>query len=103
MAAQRSRDLRWWALRALEKVYPGDLSERTIALTLAGISYTVSPGELSTHLAYLEEKGYVERRHLKSRELNEERDVARLTAKGKDLLEGNIAADPGIDSAGPLD
>jgi DNA-binding PadR family transcriptional regulator len=96
------KDLRWWILNIADKAYPREVSERTVSLTLAEVRYPVGPGELATHLAYLEEKGYVERSVVKSRELGEERALVRLTAKGKDLLEGNIPADPGIDTSGKL-
>lgn len=96
------KDLRYWILNIADKVYPREVSERTVSLSLAGIRYPVGPGELATHLAYLEEKGYIERSEVKSRELGESRPLVRLTAKGKDLLEHNIPDDPGIDTSGKL-
>lgn len=98
----QARDLRWWVLNIAHKNYPHEVSERAIGLTLADLGYSVSSGELATHLAYLDEKGYIARSEAESREMGEGRQLVRLTAHGKDLLEHNIPDDPGIDSSGPL-
>jgi len=92
-----SKEVRKWVLVTLEKSYPYGASEELLALTLAGLELAVSPGELRAHLAYLEEKGYLGRERVEVAGLSGlHRHVARLTAKGKDLLEGSTGPDPGI-------
>ena len=100
--ALRARDLRWWILTIAEKNYPREVAERLIGLALADVGYSASAGELGTHLAYLEEKGYIARSKAGGRELGGTQVLVRLTARGKDLLEHNIPDDPGIDTSGPL-
>lgn len=91
-----SREIRGRILKILEVDYPNEISDRLIALTLNDISYNVSPALLQGYINYLEEKGYVEARPLEAPELGMSLMVAKLTAKGKDLLEGNIPPDPGV-------
>lgn len=90
------REIRKWLLITLEKSYPYGASEELLGLTLSGLRLEVSPGELRAHLAYLEEKGYVARERVEVRRAGVHRHVAKLTAAGKDLLEGNVPADPGV-------
>lgn len=53
--------------------------------------------EISTHLNYLESKGYITKRAVSDKRLgNYEVVVAQITPKGVDLLEANIPEDPGI-------
>ncbi len=93
---QEPREIRKWILITLEKSYPFGASEELLALTLSGLRYGLSPGELRAHLAYLEEKGYLVREKVEVRRAGVHRHVAKLTASGKDLLEGNIGPDPGV-------
>lgn len=77
-----------------------------VSLDQVGVSLSIN--ELKTRLCYLEEKGYVELRRRKDipgyhRKLDEpgggranDLVTAKLTAKGIDLVEGNIPNDPGI-------
>jgi DNA-binding PadR family transcriptional regulator len=93
---QEPREIRKWLLITLEKSYPYGASEELLGLTLAGLRLETSPGELRAHLAYLEEKGYLGRERVEVRRAGVHRHVAKLTAAGKDLLEGNIEPDPGV-------
>jgi DNA-binding PadR family transcriptional regulator len=95
-ASHEPREVRKWILLTLEKSYPFGASEELLSLTLSGLRYRVSTGELRAHLAYLEEKGYLTSERLEVRRARIHRHVAKLTAAGKDLLEGNIAPDPGV-------
>ncbi len=95
-AAQDPREVRKWILITLEKSYPYGASEELVALTLSGLRYPLKAAELRAHLAYLEEKGYLTRERLEVRRAGVHRHVAKLTAAGKDLLEHNIAPDPGV-------
>jgi hypothetical protein len=97
------RNERWWVMHLLESVYPAEMSERSLCLGLEGNpDLHLSAGEVSAHLAYLAEKGFVARRAPKVPATGEEVPMARLTAHGKDLLDGVIDPDPGIDTSGPL-
>ncbi|GAB6170770.1 hypothetical protein JCM15765_02480 [Paradesulfitobacterium aromaticivorans] len=98
MAMQRNeaREIRGRILKILEINYPEAVSERIVSLTLNDINYAVSPGVLAGYLEYLEEKGYVENHELESKDLGMIMRVSRLTARGKDLLEGNIEPDVGV-------
>jgi DNA-binding PadR family transcriptional regulator len=91
-----AREIRGRILKILDVDYPNEISDRIISLTLGDISYNVNPAILQGYLNYLTDKGYVECRRLESDELDISMNVAKLTAKGKDLLEGNIPPDPGI-------
>ena len=95
-AGQEPREVRKWILVTLEKSYPYGASEELLALTLTGLRLGVSPGELRAHLAYLEEKGYLARERVELKRARVHRHVAKLTAAGKDLLEGNTGPDPGV-------
>jgi len=91
-----AREIRGRILKIVEIDYPNEVSDRVISLTLNDINYSVSPAVLAGYLEYLEEKGYVDTRVIESKDLDLTRRVAKLTARGKDLLEGNIPADPGV-------
>jgi DNA-binding PadR family transcriptional regulator len=91
-----AREIRGRILKILDLDYPHEVSDRVIALTLNDISYNVNPAILQGYLDYLKDKGYVECRQLESDDLGLTMRVAKLTAKGKDLLEGNIPDDPGV-------
>ncbi|MDI3480804.1 MAG: hypothetical protein PWQ97_459 [Tepidanaerobacteraceae bacterium] len=91
-----SREIRGRILKILDVDYPHEISDRVISLTLGDISYNVNPAVLQGYLDYLEEKGYIECKQLEYDDLSIDMRVAKLTAKGKDLLEGNIPSDPGI-------
>jgi len=95
-ASQELKEVRKWVLVTLEKSYPYGASEELLALTLSGLRLRVSPGELRAHLAYLEEKGYLARERVELKRAGVHRHVAKLTASGKDLLEGNTGPDPGV-------
>lgn len=89
-------EIRKWILVICEKAYPYGASEELIELTLDNLDYNQSPTEIQGHLTYLEDKGYIEVEELKAPEAGLKRRIAKLTPKGKDLLEGNIPTDPGI-------
>ncbi|GAB6173291.1 hypothetical protein JCM15765_27690 [Paradesulfitobacterium aromaticivorans] len=98
MAMQRSeaREIRGRILKILEINYPEGVSDRIISLTLNDINYAVNSGVLAGYLEYLAEKGYVENNEIDNHELNMQMRISKLTAKGKDLLEGNIDQDVGV-------
>lgn len=91
-----AKEIRGRILKILEIDYPNAVSDRVISLTLNDINYNISPAVLEGYLSYLEEKGYVEVATVESKELGISMKVAKLTAKGKDLLEGSMGADVGV-------
>jgi len=58
--------------------------------------YQVSEEGLEFHLKYLEEKGYVETKHLRAVKAGLEMTAVRATARGVDLAEGRIAEPAGV-------
>ncbi len=93
------RIIRGRILKVLDFSYPYPAGDRLISQILCDNMYQCTPAELQVHLAYLEEKEYIDLTDVASEELGH-RKLAKLTAKGKDLLEGSIAADPGVDLNG---
>lgn len=96
MQRNEAREIRGRILKILEINYPEGVSDRLVNLTLNDISLSVSPGVLAGYLEYLAEKGYVTNHEIDSKDLGMTLRVAKLTAKGKDLLEGSIEDDPGV-------
>lgn len=89
------KELRLRILKALDYNYPTGLSEKLVARTLAAAYYEVTGRELTAQLAYMKEKGYIELEQVGFEDLGLERRMVRLTAKGKDLVDGNTG-DPGV-------
>lgn len=76
-------------------IYPfEETGDEVIKDTLDEAEINTNIAVLAGHLAYLEEKGYIEVREAKDRGISMK--MVRLTAKGKDLLEGNIDPDVGV-------
>lgn len=96
MQAHEAREIRGWILRILNYNYPESLSVEAITLTLGKLEYSVTSFAVAGFIDYLEEKGYLESRQVEVPEAGIARRVVRLTARGKDLVEGNIPADPGV-------
>ena len=93
---RENKEVRADILRVLKASYPVPISDRILAEALSGVNYSIMPTELTAHLVYLRDKGYVKMQEYKDDEFNLSRDVYVLSAKGVDLLEGNIPPDPGI-------
>jgi len=91
-----SQEVRHYILVALDKALPVGASQELLELTLDTIGLMVSDSELEVQLGYLKEKGYVTTEKVTDRHTKISRKIAKLTAKGIDLIEGNIPADPGI-------
>jgi len=92
--ALRSRQVRIWILKGLAHVYPDSLDLIAIESILAGVDLSITQPELWREIEYLTEKEYVAHEELGKGSLK--RKVVRLKAKGLDLLDGNIEADPGV-------
>jgi hypothetical protein len=59
--------------------------------------YPLTEEQLKFHLNYLEEKGYVESKHLRAVRAGLEMTAVRATAAGVDLAEGRIAEHTGVE------
>ncbi|MBB6673004.1 hypothetical protein [Cohnella nanjingensis] len=89
-----NKEVRGFILSILKLQYPGTASDRLISLTLNDSHLESALPQIRGHLHYLEEKGYVKTEE--GNELGMQRTMATLTAKGIDLLDGNIPDEPGI-------
>jgi hypothetical protein len=90
-----AQEIRGRILKILNFQYPGALSAQMLNYGLKAARYDCET-TLKAHLAYLSEKGYVAVDSVGFADLDLKRDMARLTALGKDLVEGNLPADPGV-------
>lgn len=90
------KELRGRILAILDYNYPAGLGTKLVAQSLAAAKFTISRREFIAQLAYLSEKGYIIVRSVGFEDLNLERELVTLTAKGKDLVDGNIDPDPGV-------
>ncbi len=93
----RPKFIRGQILKLLQKNLPADLSADMLWDWMDIRNYSITDTELLVFLSYLEEKGYIA---LKAERLDTEsmdRVMVSLTPKGTDLLEGNIADEPGIE------
>lgn len=94
MAKHDYRITRGEILRMLYRLYPDVVGDNVLKITFTW----VTPGVLEGHVAYLVEDGYARREDIDHSkfEFSTASYLLKITAKGIDLLEGNIAADPGI-------
>lgn len=90
------KEIRGRVLKALDFEFPRAMSFQMIGYALQSARYQCTPGQIQAHLAYLEQKGYVRMENVGLEDLALRRDMATLTAQGKDLVEGNIPDDPGV-------
>lgn len=91
-----AREIRGRILKVLHTNYPLPAGDHLLSEILTDAQYNVSPAQVEVHLTYLSEKGYIELSAVSSQELSLTRNLAKLTATGVDLLEGNIESDPGV-------
>lgn len=90
------KELRGRILKALDYEYPRSISKKMLVHALQSARYTCSKSHLDAHLSYLQEKGYIKVEYVGVEKLDFGRNMVTLTAKGKDLVEGNIDNDPGV-------
>ncbi|GBF34130.1 hypothetical protein DCCM_3242 [Desulfocucumis palustris] len=96
MIISQSKELRGFVLNMCKVNYPHGCSEQLIQTTAEQNQFDVSTGLIAGHIEYLEEKGYVRVDEIKNNRLKIVRKMVYITAKGIDLLEGNIPEDPGV-------
>ena len=90
------KEIRGRILKALDFEFPRAMSFQMIGFALQSARYQCSPSQIHAHLAYLEQKGYVTMEDVGLHDLDLRRNMATLTAAGKDLVEGNVPDDPGV-------
>ncbi|TEB09316.1 hypothetical protein [Pelotomaculum propionicicum] len=95
-ARNEARELRGFILSICMHNYPHGCSEKLIATTVGENQFDSSPALLRGHIEYLLEKGYVRTEVAEAKHLGISRTLVYITAKGIDLLEGNIQPDPGV-------
>ncbi len=91
MEAIKNREIRGCILRALAKTQFRAISNKSLAMALISVTTDIYP-----HLCYLEDKGYITIAYVHEDELTGVESLINLTAKGVDLIEESIPADPGI-------
>lgn len=94
---QQNKAIRGYIMRALARGNQNTLLCRQIVNALTNDGLIVSP-DISKHLDYLKEKGYIEfvGKRINSYNVYRNDGVIHLTAKGVDLIEDTIS-DPGVD------
>ena len=90
------KELRGRILAVLDYNYPAGLSEKLVLQSLIAARFDVTKRELKAQLAYLAEKGYVTLQQVGFTDIDLARQMVKLTASGKDLVDGNLEADPGV-------
>ena len=90
------KEIRGRILKALDFEFPRAMSLQMISYALQSAQYNCSQGQIRAHLAYLEQKGYIRLESVGLEDLDLRRDMVTLTVQGKDLVEGNVPADPGV-------
>ncbi len=96
MKISEAKELRGFILSMCKVNYPHGCSEQLVQITVSENDFAASPALLAGHFEYLEEKGYVRVEEARNDKLGISRRMIYITAKGIDLLEGNIPPDPGI-------
>ena len=94
---QQNKAIRGYIMRSLARGNQNTLLYKQISNALINDGLIVSP-DISKHLDYLKEKGYIQfvGKNVNSYNVFRNDGAIRLTAKGVDLLEDTIS-DPGVD------
>lgn len=95
--AERNKAIRGYIIRCLVKGYNNTALVRQISNAMMGANLIVTP-DISKHLAYLEDAGYIEftGQRVTAYTAYARDAVVRLTRAGVDLVEGTTE-DPGVD------
>jgi repressor of nif and glnA expression len=91
---ERYRKTRGNTLRILVKWHPAPLSCNEIHVFLDALGYSITREELESHLAYLEEAGYIRMEKRKAEGVEAQR--VWITKKGIDIID-KFANDVGVD------
>lgn len=95
--AQHNKAVRGYIMRSLVKGHNNSLLCRQLVNVMVNDGLIISP-DISKHLDYLVNKGYIEFTNERVNSYNAYANdaVIRLTVKGIDLLEGSTPDDPGV-------
>lgn len=95
--AQHNKAVRGYIMRSLVKGHNNSLLCRQLVNVMVNDGVIISP-DISKHLDYLVNKGYIEFTNERVNSYNAYANdaVIRLTVKGIDLLEGSTPDDPGV-------
>jgi len=85
---------RGWVMRILDRAYPDGIDRDIVKKQLIDLRFTTSEVDMKAISAYLEEKGLIEIDIIGVAGL--ERTILKLTAKGKDLIDGTIETIAGV-------
>jgi len=91
MEKARREQIRWIALDALNHGRPYEVAEPLILGAIQGVPVQCTALDLRRELAYLQERGLIEIKHLEGAPW-----TAELTRAGVDVVEYTIAVEPGI-------
>ena len=92
----KDKSVRAHILRLLKYANYEELSTEVLRTGLAQTGLEEPVAVIEGHLTYLADKGYVETRMVEDPDLGVKMTLARIKAKGMDLLEGSIGHDPGL-------
>lgn len=73
-----------------------ELGDHLIRMLLEGTPYEASLESIKQELDYLEGKGYIKLSKVSISGIGVSRIVAKLTSRGRDLLEGTLPPDGGV-------
>lgn len=90
------RIIRGHILKILKLAFPGPAGKDLLEYALGDRKCGASPAEINSHIEYLREKEYVTITHEGKDITGMEHEMVRISAKGIDLIEGNIPPDPGV-------
>ncbi|MBU1067676.1 hypothetical protein KKE60_07795 [Patescibacteria group bacterium] len=94
VSAIENREIRGWILKICQRAQPYGASFQIIETTLLEADFHVSLTEIKAHLKYLNDKDYIHMEEHKKSGVT--RRINFITPQGIDLIEGNIALDPGV-------
>jgi hypothetical protein len=87
----------------LHLIYPQQATMQLLQAELDYFGYPIPTEELSFHVAYLQEKGFVEVETVRGPYSHRSVSLVKITARGIDLLDGRLPADDGIYLEPPRD
>jgi hypothetical protein len=88
--------LRGKILYYLRLIYPQTATLQLLQAELDYFGYPIPMDELSFHIAYLAEKGFVEAERVRGSHTRGVMRLVKITAHGIDLLDARLAPDEGI-------
>ncbi len=91
---ERYRRIRGAILKLLAHEHPGPIDAKVLQFLLDDLGYTIDEEELSSHVAYLQEKGCLKQE--KRQSSGAKITMVLITAQGLDVLDG-FKPDCGVD------